>query len=1118
VKFAVVFRALILFAFVVAYAGGARGQTIASPTISPSSAPVGVGSNVTVTARITDPTLVPASVKLQLVDALGRATVIGDLHDDGLDGDLTANDQIFSIRFIVYQEKPTTQRYRVSAAFAGRIVRVFSKTMNFAVTGSEATGVTFTQPANLAFVSTSPIVVSGTVGDRNASVTINGIQASKNDDAFQASIPLSEGNNILTAVASNANGTSSTASIQVTLDTTPPRVTVETPADGSRTTESAITVTGIINDIVVGTVNSQQARVTVNGVNASIANRSFTAPNVALQLGDNNIAIVGRDQVGNSANVNLLVVREAITQPYIRLVSGNNQTGVVGSQLANPLVVQLRNGATPVPNTPVVFKVTENDGLLQPAASQLIVVNTDAQGNALARLTLGNRAGAGNNAVEAYASNFQGTAIFVASGTPKPAGKINVDSGNNQFGPVNQQLPLPFVAVVTDQAHNRLSGVAVTFTVKDGGGKINGGTTYAMRTDSDGRALALLTLGTQPGQDNNVVEANFRGNSGFPAAFTASAKVPGDPNQTSISGVVLDNSNNPIPNVTMRVFRFHQGSNNNQPQQVGDPVATDNNGMFKIQPAPVGFHKLMADGTTATQDDKLYPTLEYDIVTVAGQDNTVGSPIYLPELDPLAELCVDETTGGVLRLSSSPGFSLTIAPGAATFPGGSKTGCITVTPVNPDKVPMVPGFGQQPRYVVTIQPVGTTFNPPAAITIPNMDGLAPNAKTEMYSYDHDLAAFVAIGSASVSVDGSVIASDPGVGVIKAGWHCGGNPNTSGSAGHCNVCEKCQGSACARKAINEVNIAIVNPAANQRVLFESGTENPDSPSLPRFVVAGSGAVGRKNWKLKVAGVVPQSPQTAPFSLNCTMTCNADNSDSTVLITTKECTSAGTRSLIGGGADLEVTVCDLEKESVRFKLAGSNPAPESVKTYIRSVESKASHAEVLIHLACHEPNVSSAGKYRHYRTSDGQPLFNTGGDGGFGIMQVTDPAYRSCAAIWDWRTNVDKGLNIWSDKLRQARTLEGNEANGGGIKPNKKLRACLDSTGQSWSELLNTGKVPSLTDAQRLRETVRRYNGGKEHTWSLSEEPGPWTDCSKGAWISEPRTIGDKGYVDKVYACQ
>jgi hypothetical protein len=108
---------------------------------------------------------------------------------------------------------------------------------------------------------------------------------------------------------------------------------------------------------------------------------------------------------------------------------------------------------------------------------------------------------------------------------------------------------------------------------------------------------------------------------------------------------------------------------------------------------------------------------------------------------------------------------------------------------------MSPGFGQQPRFVVTIQPVGTLFNPPAQLTLPNVDGLAPRAMTEMYSYDHDLAAFVSIGTGTVSEDGAVIVSDPGVGVIKAGWHCGGNPNPTGSAGTCPTCQRCQGTQC-----------------------------------------------------------------------------------------------------------------------------------------------------------------------------------------------------------------------------------------------------------------------------------------------------------------------------------
>jgi hypothetical protein len=108
---------------------------------------------------------------------------------------------------------------------------------------------------------------------------------------------------------------------------------------------------------------------------------------------------------------------------------------------------------------------------------------------------------------------------------------------------------------------------------------------------------------------------------------------------------------------------------------------------------------------------------------------------------------------------------------------------------------MVPGFGQQPRFVVTIQPSGAHFNPPAEITLPNVDGLAPREVTEMYSFDHDIGAFVAIGTGVVSDDGRIIRSSPGVGVLKAGWHCGGNPSANGTAADCPTCQICTSDHC-----------------------------------------------------------------------------------------------------------------------------------------------------------------------------------------------------------------------------------------------------------------------------------------------------------------------------------
>ena len=60
------------------------------------------------------------------------------------------------------------------------------------------------------------------------------------------------------------------------------------------------------------------------------------------------------------------------------------------------------------------------------------------------------------------------------------------------------------------------------------------------------------------------------------------------------------------------------------------------------------------------------------------------------------------------------------------------------------------------------------------VSLPNSDGLAPGEITEMYSFDHDLGQFVAIGTGTVSEDGLTITSNAGVGVVKAGWTCAGN--------------------------------------------------------------------------------------------------------------------------------------------------------------------------------------------------------------------------------------------------------------------------------------------------------------------------------------------------------
>jgi len=637
--------------------------------------------------------------------------------------------------------------------------------------------VTIASPENFSLVNSETITVTGFVSDPSATVVVEGIQATISNNTFTAEVTIHEGDNIITAVGENTAGGISTATVQVSLDSRPPTVLIQSISDGAVTHNAMINVSGMVNDLVIGTVNEPQCQVTVNGIPALVANRSFLATDVPLNPGSNTITAIGTDRAGNTATDSVAVIFEAIpSTPIIQIISGNNQSASIGTPLANPLVVGLFDDiGSPVSNETVIFKVEGSNGLLSDGvrSGPSLAVTTDLQGRAQAFWTLGTRSGVGNHMVEVSATGFGGPAVFSAIALSAEPDKINMDSGNNQKGIIGQQLPLPFVAIVTDAGHNRLGNVPVTYTVLEGDGNFDGLSTLAVNTDSDGRALAFLTLGLEEGIDNNLVEATFPGNPGFPVSFVASASLPADPALTKITGVVLDNTDIPIEGVTVNI------------EGTGLSTLTDAQGQFVLQPAPVGHLKLFVDGSTANRAGT-WPDLEYELVTVPGQDNTVGMPIYLLPLDIENGLLVSETEGGVLTLDPLPGFSLVIEPGSATFPDGSKSGVVSVTLVHADKIPMTPNFGQQPRFIVTIQPAGVLFDPPAPITLPNVDGMAPGEVTELYSFDHDLGQFVAIGTGTVSEDGTVIASDPGVGIIKGGWHCGGNPATTGSAKNAHI--------------------------------------------------------------------------------------------------------------------------------------------------------------------------------------------------------------------------------------------------------------------------------------------------------------------------------------------
>jgi hypothetical protein len=649
--------------------------------------------------------------------------------------------------------------HALSASLADRRGNLATVTLNFQVVFPLQ--VAFTSPPPDTVTAVAVVQVAGTVAPQAVSVAVNGVAASVANGAFTIpSLGLHDGVNNLVAVAQDAAGNVGTATLRVTVDVTPPQVSITSPGDGSVTAATSITVAGLVNDLTIGTVSDTEVSVTVNGVGATVANRSFVAQGVPLAAGTNAIVATAVDRAGNHSAAQIQVTqRSGAGAPSIQAAGGDLQTAQVLAPLPQPLAVQVNDAAgQPLPGRLVLFQVAQGNGQLA-GGGRSQVVTSDAQGRAAVTFVLGNRAGAAVNRVRATAVGIAGEVLFAAVSTAGAAATVDVASGDNQRGGIGTDLPLPLVAFVTDGHQNPLAGVAVTFQSVLGGGSFAGAPNVVATTDSSGLARARLTLGPAAGFDNHRVEASFPGLTALPATFKASAFVLGDPAATVISGVILDNQGAPVPGVTMRLR--------------GSLLAaqTDAQGQFRLGAVPVGQAFLIADATTTTRAGS-WASLEYEIFALPGVENTLPRPIYILPLDLAHGVMVDETHGGTVTIPGVPGFALDVAPGSVTFPGGGRSGVVSVTAVHADKIPMPPGAGMQPRLIVTIQPAGARFNPPAPLTLPNVEALPPGTVTELFSFDHDLGAFVSIGTATVADDGLTVRSDPGFGVLQAGWHCG----------------------------------------------------------------------------------------------------------------------------------------------------------------------------------------------------------------------------------------------------------------------------------------------------------------------------------------------------------
>ncbi|WIV97651.1 PKD domain-containing protein [Kinneretia aquatilis] len=653
-------------------------------------------------------------------------------------------------------------------------------------------------PGNLTGTVERPTLIAGRLSAPVATVTINQQAAELDASGLNFSFPrffLHEGANLINVVATDAGGRVSTASISVSVDQTAPILNVESPRAGTITRAAWVDVRGMVNDAVEAIFGAPEPQVFIS-VNdqaeqaATVADRYFLLSRLALSEGLNRIKVRALDHLGNERVQTLDVHRADTGLAGLLIVDGHDQTGPGRTELPKPLtVLALDKDGEPVKDLAVEFLVERGTGSLSPNqgrtasgdanySARAVSVRTDAQGRAAVWFRSGKQAGPGANLVRATSPLLGGEGVlFTANSQRGTPAILRADLGLNQISETDAPVMEILSAVVRDNADNHLPNVKVEFRVTEGkaffvdqpGAFASAdGQSIVLSTDKNGLVGVRPYLGSEPGIVRIAARAALGEDFNDPngtvggASFVIRAKKASD-GPASFGGFVYSDKGVPLEGVKVSIGRT--------------PLlaTTDDKGYFEIGNVPPGRIDLFVDGRAVNPSNDpskpQWPSLHFEAYVVRGQKNELPHAIYLPALLVGEAKVVGGNEDVVLTIPGLEGFSMKVKANSVTFPDGSRTGTLVVSPVTADKLPMAPPAGGAQFGVPawTIQPAGTRFDPPIEVQMPNSTLEEPGDNLPVVQWDHDLGQYVPMGRATVSADGAWLVTDAGSGVTKAGW-------------------------------------------------------------------------------------------------------------------------------------------------------------------------------------------------------------------------------------------------------------------------------------------------------------------------------------------------------------
>jgi hypothetical protein len=342
----------------------------------------------------------------------------------------------------------------------------------------------------------------------------------------------------------------------VACDSTPPSIATGVTVDPGSIGFDAVGATRVVRATVVdqrGKVMSGAA-VSWSSSSAAVSIAPAGGDSALITAAGNGAATITATAGQASGSVVAEVVQIATSSEK---TGGDAQSGPAGQALGEPLRVRVRDRLNqPVAGATVAFAVISGGGTLSAYA-----VPTGPDGVAQTTWTLGTTVSFPPQLAAATVGTL-GTQQFTATAEPGPAATAAASEGDNQSALPGASVQIAPRVVVLDAYGNGVPGVAVQFSVTQGGGSVAGG---SQTTGALGAAAVLSwTLGNAVGP--NALTASFPGTSVSPVVFTAHAgasgtvvAVAGD-NQAAMSGtavptrprvIVRDDAGNPLPGVSV---------------------------------------------------------------------------------------------------------------------------------------------------------------------------------------------------------------------------------------------------------------------------------------------------------------------------------------------------------------------------------------------------------------------------------------------------------------------------------------------------------------------------------------------------------------------------------------